>query len=284
MPRKKRKKGYAARPKMLGRLLLAVPFAGALLYPVRLANQLDVCREIFVSDRLPAAFDGMTVAFAADIHYGRFLSAERVYALAQTLNALSPDLLILGGDYGEDSEGALAFWALRPDFRAKRIVAGVLGNHDRTLPESNRRKIMDAMRENGVMPLCNDAVLLRREGQTLAVAGIDDYYNGVPDVKKTAALCRDADFTLFISHTPDALPEIRKPFYQLALCGHTHGGQVTVSGRALRSSSDYGSKYLSGWYEIGGAKVFVTNGVGTSALPVRLGARPQIHLITLKRH
>ena len=283
MRHKKCKSGRASKPRGLGRLLMMLPFAGTLLYPVYLANQLDVCRETFVSDQLPAAFDGLTVAFAADIHYGQFFSEERVRALAEKLNGLKPDVLVLGGDYGEDSDGALAFWKLRPGFAAGRLMAGVLGNHDRTLPESNKEKIMDAMRENGVMPLCNDAVLLRKDGHTLALAGIDDYYNGAPDAEKTAALCRDAEFTLFLSHTPDALPDIKRPFYQLALCGHTHGGQVAVLGHALHSSSDYGSKYLSGWYRIGGARVFVTNGVGTSALPVRLGARPQIHLITLKR-
>ena len=283
MPRKKRKTGHASRPLKLGRLLIMLPFAGTLIYPVYLANQLDVCRETFVSGKLPAAFDGLTVAFAADIHYGRFFNADRVRALAEKLNGLHPDVLVLGGDYGEDSDGALAFWALRPGFEAKRLMAGVLGNHDRTIPESNKEKIMAAMRENGVMPLYNDAVLLQKDGQTLAVAGIDDLYNGAPDVEKAAALCRGADFTLFVSHTPDALPDIERPFYQLALCGHTHGGQVTLLGHALHSSSDYGSKFLSGWYEIGGARVLVTNGVGTSALPVRFGARPQIHLITLKK-
>lgn len=283
MTRRKRKKGHAAHPRRLGRLLMLLPFSAALFYPVHLAAQLDVCREEFVSPALPAAFDGLTVAFAADIHYGKFLNRDRVYRLARTLNDLKPDVLLLGGDYGEDSDGAIRFWELRPGFKAEIAMAGALGNHDRTLPESNKEKIMDAMRENGVMPLCNDALLLQRDGQTLAIAGIDDCYNGAPDPEKTAALCRGADFTLLLSHSPDALPDIQPPFYQLALCGHTHGGQVRVMGRAIRSSSDYGSRYLFGWHEVNGASVFVTNGVGTSALPVRLGARPQVHLITLKR-
>lgn len=283
MARRKQKKDRASRPRRLGRLLMLLPFTAALFYPVYLSTQLDVCREEFVSPALPAAFDGLTVAFASDIHYGVFLDRDRVCRLARTLNGLKPDVLLLGGDYGEDADGAIRFWELRPGFTAKLAMAGVLGNHDRMHPESNKEKIMEAMRENGVMPLCNDALLLQKDGQTLAIAGIDDYYNGAPDAEKTAVLCQGADFTLLLSHSPDALPDIQPPFYQLALCGHTHGGQVRVFGRAIHSSSDYGSRYLFGWHEINGAAVFVTNGVGTSTLPVRLGARPQVHLITLKK-
>ena len=72
------------------------------------------------------------------------------------------------------------------------------------------------------------------------------------------------------------------PFFQLALCGHTHGGQVVLFNRALKSPSDYGEKYRTGWKKENGVDIMISNGVGTSFLPVRLGARPQIHLITLK--
>ena len=120
----------------------------------------------------------------------------------------------------------------------------------------------------------------------MAVAGVDDFYNGYPDLEKTAAACREADFSIFLSHSPDILPETYAlpggPFYQLALCGHTHGGQVRLFGHALKSSSDYGDRFLSGWYRENEVDILVSNGVGTSMLPVRFEARPQIHLITLK--
>ena len=73
------------------------------------------------------------------------------------------------------------------------------------------------------------------------------------------------------------------PFYQLALCGHTHGGQVALLGHSLHSSSDLGDRYRSGWYREAGAEIMVSNGVGTPVLPVRLGAPPQYHLITLRK-
>ena len=121
----------------------------------------------------------------------------------------------------------------------------------------------------------------------MAFVSCDDYYCGQPELQKIAAFRLKADYTVFLPHMPDILPETFKmpggPFYQLALCGHTHGGQVAVLGHAIHSSSIYGSRYLSGWYNENGVDFLVSNGVGTSGLPVRLGAKPQMHLITMKK-
>lgn len=286
MDTRKEKRKRAKKPMLLGRLLTLLPIGCILFYPVYLAGLLDVEEENYSSPDLPEAFSGLRIAYVSDIHYGAFLKENRVRALVEKVNALEADLLILGGDYGETSQGALDFFALKPGFHAKYGVLGVLGNHDRTLPESNLEKIQAAMRENGVIPLVNDVWMLEREGKTLGIAGVDDFYNGSPDLEKVSRLCRNADFTIFAPHTPDLLPETYQvdggPFYNLALCGHTHGGQVALFGYAIKSSSEYGNRYRSGWYRENGVDILVSNGVGTSMLPVRLGARPQIHLITLE--
>jgi len=282
--KERRKRGRRA--SLLGRLLALLPAGCALLYPLYLAAQLDTVEAVYTSPQWPAAFDGLRVVFLSDIHYGAFFREDRVRALVRRVNALEPDVILLGGDYGEDSDGALKFFDLKIGFQARLCVAAAMGNHDRTLPESNLPLLMAAMRERGVLPLVNDVWTLEKDGQTVALCSVDDYYNGSPDLDRVAQLCRGADFTVFFPHTPDILPAAYDmpggPFYQLALCGHTHGGQVALFGRALHSSSEFGNRYLSGWYREEGTDILVSNGVGTSLLPVRLGARPQIHLLTMK--
>ena len=281
------KKKRAKQVGWLGRVLAKLPSSWPLLYPLYLTAQLDTVKENYVSPLLPAAFDGFTIGYVSDIHFGQLLKEDRVRALVKQVNAWQADILILGGDYGENAEGSLRFWQLRPGFRAKERVVATVGNHDRTEPDSLLPAMTDAMRADGVTPLINDALLIRRQGTALALASADDYFNGNPDLLTTAAPCRGADFTIFFPHNPDILPETYEmpggPFYQLALCGHTHGGQVAVLGHAIKSSSIYGNRYRSGWYREHGVDILVSNGVGTSGLPVRLGARAQIHLITLKR-
>lgn len=280
-------KNRAKKVGSLGRMLARVPSSCALLYPFYLAAQLDIVRQDYAHPGWPEAFQGMTVAFVSDIHYGSLFREDRVRALVRKVNGLRPDVILLGGDYGENSRGALDFFALRPGFEASLGVAATVGNHDRTLPESHLAELVRAMRENLVTPLVNDVMLLEKEGKKLALASVDDYFHGHPDLEKTARLCEEADFTIFFPHNPDILPETYRlpggPFYQLALCGHTHGGQVALFGHSLKSSSDYGDRYRSGWYRENGVDILVSNGVGTSSLPVRWGARPQIHLLTMKK-
>ncbi len=281
------KKIRASKAGFLGRMLAKLPSGCVLLYPLYLAAQLDTVREIHVSPLVPQAFDGWKIAYVSDIHYGPLFGEDRVRALAERVNAWQADVVLLGGDYGEDAEGALAFWRLRPGFRAKRCVAAAVGNHDRTMPEGSLQGILAAMEADGATPVVNGAARLERNGAVMALASTDDLFNGEPDLEKTKSACAGADYTIFFPHNPDILPETYQmpggPFYQLALCGHTHGGQVAVLGRAVKSSSMYGNRFLSGWYRENGVDILVSNGVGTSLLPVRLGARPQAHLITLKK-
>ena len=271
---------------MLGRLLASLP-APKLLYPLYLARQLDTVEEEYGFPRLPAVFDGLKIAYVSDIHYGVLLKEDRVRALGEKINAMNADIVLLGGDYGENTEGAIRFFQLHPHFRGKIAVLGALGNHDRNQPEINLQLLLEEMKQNGVIPLRNDAWLLEKQGSSIAFASTDDIFFGEPDFPKTARLCKDADFTIYFPHNPDSLPETYAlgdaSFYQLALCGHTHGGQVALGRRAVISSSMYGNRFMSGWYRENGADIMVSNGVGTSKLPVRLGARPQIHLITLRR-
>ncbi len=284
MNRKRKKKPHQI--SLFGRMLAMLPSSCALFYPIYLAAQLDTVAETYVSSQWPREFDGLRIAYASDIHYGSLLKEDRVKKLSERINALDADIVLLGGDYGQHSDGAVDFFQLKPGFKARIAVLGAYGNHDRTLPEYNVDRIAKAMREDGVISLLNDAYLIRRNGKQIAFASTDDFFNGVPDLERVERLCREADFTIFFPHNPDILPETQKltggPFYQLAICGHTHGGQVALCGHAIKSSSIYGDRYLSGWKHEQGADILVSNGVGTSGLPVRLGARPQIHLLTMK--
>lgn len=277
--RKKKTRG----PGLLGRLLALLPASCALFYPLYCAQQLTVDRQTYVSAALPAPFSGLTITYLSDIHYGTFFSEDRVRNLVKTVNDLGSDLILLGGDYGETSQGALDFWALHPCFSAPMGVFAVAGNHDRTPPERNLRLLRESMKADGVTPLINDVTCLKRGDATLALAGVDDFYNGHPNLKHVIKECATAGFTIFLPHTPDILPECAafEGFFDLALCGHTHGGQVAIGGRPLLSSSRYGNRYVQGWLRESGGDVFISPGVGVSGLPVRLGTRAQIHQITL---
>ena len=95
------------------------------------------------------------------------------------------------------------------------------------------------------------------------------------------------EFSIYLMPNPDQLKHWQindtAVTFDLCLCGHTHGGQVADLGRSVISSCRYGDGYRSGWYDAFGGRVLVSNGVGTSKLPVRLGTLPQVHRVTLRR-
>ena len=258
------------------------------LPPFRGATELNLKEYTVSSAKLPEAFDGLRIAYASDIHYGALLDEARVRDLAERLNALDPDILLLGGDYGEDTSNALAFWKLVPELRAKLAVCAVLGNHDRA--EGPAEPFIAAMQERGVTPLVNSVLTLSRDGQTLALCSTDDFNHGTPDFAGVAAQAADADFVLYAPHSPDALPQAfdvsLPPFFDMAVCGHTHGGQIAIFGIAPHTASRYGfffgNRFNSGMKTEQGVPVIISNGVGTSWLSIRFGAPAQYHLITLR--
>lgn len=268
----------------LGRLMAKIPSDQKWLYPFYLAGTLTRRDEHFVFPSLPEAFDGMTVAFVSDIHFGPFLGQKRAEDLARRVNAMKADLVLLGGDFGEDAAaGAELFQYFHLEAPPLGIFASI-GNHDLKGSPDDVAALKDRLKKSGVTVLQNGFCDLERGGGVIRLAATDDSRLGAPDPDILFSF--PSPFTLFFPHSPDILPEVLsrgQKAFDLCLCGHTHGGQVSVFGHALLSSSVWGDRYLSGRKKENGHEIFISNGVGTSLFPVRLGAPPQYHLITLTR-
>lgn len=262
-----------------------IPSHSRLLYPFWLASQLEEVRDNRLLRALPPAFDGITIAYASDIHYGPLLNTQRLQSLAARLNAMGADILLLGGDYGEDTQTAIRFFEQIPALKATMGKFCVMGNHDHMGTPQAYDKLLSTMVDKGFTPLINSTHTIMRQGTSLCLCATDDVKRGRPDFEPLLFPAAQADFCIFAPHSPDAIPKalIQDGFvFHLALCGHTHGGQLVVMGRSLHSSSKYGDRYRSGWMKAGDSDLMVSNGVGTSLLPMRLGAPAQIHLITLR--
>ncbi len=265
-------------------LLRHIPRDKKWLYPFFLAgNVVSIVEEREVPG-LPGALDGLSVAYASDIHFGPYFNEQQADGLVARLAAFHSDLIVLGGDYGDYNNNAVAFFNSIKPFPKDRPVLAVLGNHDHGMASEPMEPLLQAMREKNVFPLVNEAYLFVKSGASVAVLGPDDVKAGKPDYALLAGKARGADFVVFAPHSPDALPDAEEAGlkYDLALCGHTHGGQITLFGRSLHSSSQYGDMFRCGWYERADARVMVSCGVGTSILPMRWGTNAQIHCLTLR--
>lgn len=263
-----------------------------LAYPFFEAFHLTVDQHSALIPDLPVNLKNLRIVYATDIHAGARYPQWRVNELIKTINSQSADVVLLGGDYADSSKGAIDFFKNLPKIQARLGVLGTVGEADRTPPESNLALLVKAMTNAGVTPLVNGVARIKVGPTYLYVSGVDDYLSGQPDVQSLAANIRADDFMIFLGHNPDLLTEAIRAtgadgdnhWFDLALFGHTHGGQITLLGYPLLPGliPDSGDRYLRGWLEENRASILISDGTGTSWFPARLFAPAQIHVITLK--
>ncbi|MFH1879519.1 MAG: metallophosphoesterase, partial [Bacillota bacterium] len=276
----------------LWRVVLAVALLLALAYPFFEAFHINVKEYATQTQNLPSNLRNLQVVFLSDIHQNMWNTQSRTDRVIKIVNSLSPDLVLLGGDYAEDPESAARFFENLPLIQARLGAYAVLGNNDRNESADDLQSLLQAMVDAGVTPLVNEVVKLKVGQADLYIAGIDDLDNGTPDVAGVAAQVRSDDFVILLGHNPDLLTDAVKAvdkdgkthWFDLALFGHTHGGQITLFGRPLLSAFNpkTSSRYLSGWIAENRADILISNGVGTVIVPLRLFAPAQIHLIRLR--
>ncbi|MEO6436930.1 MAG: metallophosphoesterase [Tepidisphaeraceae bacterium] len=251
----------------------------------------EVTRRTFPLAGLPPALDGLRIVQLTDIHHGPNLSLDYVVRVVNATNALTPDLVLLTGDYVYRSPVYIepVVQALGR-LRARIAVLGVLGNHDwwedpaRTRDAFNRVEI--PLIDNDRRFISPDRALTRGlPGEGVCIAGVGDYWedetlfddalDGVP---------RDMP-RLLLSHNPDVAEDTRllRHRVDLQLSGHTHGGQVRLPflGTPL-TSSRFGSKYASGLVQGPVGPVYTSCGIGSTILPLRFRVKPEITLIELR--
>jgi len=242
---------------------------------------------------LPPALVGLVVVHLTDLHLGRYNSAAYLRGVVRRCNALEPDLVLLTGDYVHGSPRYIPRVAdVIGGLRARLGVCGVLGNHDHWEGAAASRRELGRV---GVRLLDNRRVWVDRTGVhhaarpgVLCVAGVGDLWEDRTDLDAALGGVDPRTPRLLLSHNPDLaeLARARESGHRidLMLSGHTHGGQVRLPfGGSLISPSRHGSKYDRGFVDGPRFRVFVSAGIGTTILPVRLLVRPEIVLFRLAR-
>lgn len=221
--------------------------------------------ELFFSD-FPASLGALTIFFISDIH--RRAVSPDIVSKAQG----KADIVIVGGDLAEKGvklervkENLIQLASIAP-------VYFVWGNNDYEL---DRRKINKIMEEVGVEILDNSWVTLADTAEEVTLAGVDDLAVGNANLDEALAGV-DSLFRILISHNPEIACFVKQEHkISLVLSGHTHGGQIRLLG--------YSPYKKGGIRKLANTTLFISNGYGTTALPLRLGAEAQTHLITLRQ-
>lgn len=270
--------------KQEARVLAVVLFFTILaIYGLLEANLIEVVELVFYDEDIPQEFNNLKIVFISDIHCSRHNTPERLKHLTAEVNKQKPDIILMAGDYVEsgmeDLEGC--FKSLS-NMHAPLGVYGVLGNHDHFggRAEATYRNMIKA----GIQPLDNNVTWIHKGNAKIKIGGVGDLWHDFQDIDPTLENVGEQDFIILLSHNPDYAEELDTDLIDLMLSGHTHGGQINLLGLwAPYSNSRYGQKYVKGLTEARNSlKVYVTRGVGTTVVPVRLFSKPEITVITLK--
>ena len=230
----------------------------------------------------PAGAPPVRAVLISDIHVaGPDMPPARLARIVAQINALEPDLVLIAGDFVSDKRSSTRHYAQAEaaaplaGLRPRLGTFAVMGNHDhwRDGPGAHR-----ALAAAGVRLLDNQAVA----AGPLALGGLDDPFTGRDRPAATvAAMRRLPGARVLLSHSPDPFPALPGDI-GLMLAGHTHCGQARLPFvGAVMTLSRYGQRYACGLVREQGRTLIVTAGLGTSGLPLRLGAVPDLWLIRI---
>lgn len=231
---------------------------------------------------LSPAHDGMRLAHLSDLHVGWATSPKRIRQAMALVHESKPDLIAMTGDYI-----CLSRLDIAPMRRALRPLAGLpvvatLGNHDFW---AGPERVAGALRDVGCEVLRNEHHMVSVRGEQLCVVGVDDPVSKADDVERAfAGVPEGSSVPLALVHCGRAAREIAAKGAGLILSGHSHGGQVEIPQVTDRLGKRMGIPHMRGGHSVDGAHLYVTPGIGNSAIPFRIGegAQPEVALITLR--
>ena len=235
-----------------------------------------------VTLRVPNLRQPVKLALMGDLHVGLFSRPSRLEKIFATASAERPDALLIAGDLVDDDPHFVPKLLAGTRALAPEIpLFGVLGNHEMY---GDPAAVIDGLRGSRMRLLVNEGVPLRG----LWIAGVSDPAAGdvpdakryTPDLGKALAGRPASSVALVLAHQPKIIAEARRLGVPVALCAHTHGGQLGF--RPLRLSlAGLFLPHHMGLYDLPPTQLYINTGTGYWLFPFRLGMTPEITIIEL---
>jgi predicted MPP superfamily phosphohydrolase len=268
----------------IGARIEAVLFQGH--WPFRLARALGLRPSVrtvehrIVLDRDSVPLPPLRLVYASDFHAGPMTDPALLRQAIATLRDARPDVLLLGGDF-------VAFAPSEGDWLLDELGSipapyghfAVLGNHDWW---AGPDRIVHRLEASGIEVLSNRNRRLGAPFDRVWICGLDDHWCGKPD--GPAAFEGAGEIRVVLMHAPSGLLDVGQERFSVALCGHTHGGQIALPGGVpiLVPSGPLSRQFARGRYELlDGATLIVSVGIGCVVVPLRLFTKPEIVVCTL---
>ena len=224
---------------------------------------------------LPPPLDGLRVGLITDIHHSNTVGADDVTRAVSLLLASQPDLIVLGGDYVTFGNRAFVepvAELLAPLASAPNGAFAVLGNHD------DDRDMPAALARRGFAILKDQRTTITIRNEPIDLVGIRFWTRRIEHI--TQVLKGSGPTAILLAHDPRRLLQAAQLDVPLVLSGHTHGGQVVLPGVGAIAGREF--PVLAGYARELNSSIFVSRGVGTVYVPVRMNCPPDVAVLTLR--
>ena len=231
--------------------------------------------------KLDPAFHGFRIALVSDIHLGPLAGRAHTERIVAMINATAPDLVAIVGDLVDGTVGELGS-AVEPlrDLHSREGTFFVTGNHEYFVEDT--LSWLRELERLGVQPLRNENTAIRRGAATVQLAGVNDVsgesHSDPPDFDRALSGLNPSSPTILLAHQPVMVTEAASRGVDLQLSGHTHGGQMWPFHYVVRLAQPS----LAGLSTVDDTQLYVTRGAGFWGPPMRIGAPPDITVVSLQ--
>ena len=246
-------------------------------------NMLKVNEYKITTDKITQSFHGLKIVQFSDLHYGTSINKNNIDNIINKINYLKPDIVVFTGDLIDSKTNLTKNDKEQLTNKLKTITAtlgkyAVIGNHD-----INNKNYDNILFDADFKILKNDLDLIYYKDNTpILIYGVDDYLLGEPKLDKLDKKY-DNLFKILLVHEPDYIKKIDNNF-DIILTGHSHGGQINIPFINKPLYLPNGSKtYYKNYYKINDTELFVSNGIGTSIVPMRFNSIPSINLFRITK-
>lgn len=263
--------------------ILSIVVIGIIVSACKIEPKRLVTRE-FEVELSSESRESISVVQFSDVHLGPNYSLQQLEKLVDSINELEPDIIAFTGDLidvASEFEGRSEISGILGKLNSRYGKYAIWGNHD--YGGGGVRFYEDIMIKSGFKLLKNQNSVIELDGgQLVTIIGLDDAMLGHPDIEKSFAGVNSQEAKLLLLHEPDLVDEIEADRFDLALAGHSHGGQVVVPLFGPLVTPPFAKIYTKGMYQLAtDTYLYVNRGIGTTKIAVRFWNPPELSVFNL---
>lgn len=273
-------------------ICIALVIAGIFFYSIYISvDRVSLSYETISSNKIPESMNDITIAFISDIKYNEFMDKTRLSNMISKLTTTSPDIVIFGGDmFSEpdknvpDSQMSKDITTILKSIEAPLGKFAILGDQD-NVNEDVKKIVSQILYDSDFEVLSDSAIRLRNENSdSISLIGLNNLINGDSKPENAMKNVNENEFNILVTHCPDAVSKsgINLEYIDIALAGHSLGGQIYLPVLGPIYTEEGATTYNRGQYDINGSKLYVSNGLGTSKIDMRLMTPPQVLIFRLQ--